>query len=223
MRVNSIGGVSLRKWGLLMLPVTVGFVVGGSAPTLFDNPFNYGSAILWALIILIIDYNIMRVKKLNWFVATCRIAIILCSAIITATVGELKIFDSDVQANRVEQYDKLYTEYTQSRSKVDLEIKEYSDIRDCQDPKQPLCPGVTKGYGTVYHNAVKQIKALEESKSLIKPPSIAGFDGNILQKIKVIHNLITENILVLIMYLIFTLLVILIEALPIILKNAKVN
>ena len=206
-----------------MLPVTVGFVVGGSAPTLFDSPFNYGSAILWGLIILIIDYNIMRVKKLNWFVATCRIAIILCSAIITATVGELKIFDSDVQANKLEQYNKLHTKYTQSISKIDLEIKKYVDIRNCQDPKQPPCLNVVKGYGTVYKDAVNQIEALKESKSLIKPPSQGAFKGKILQKIKVIHNLVIENILVLVMYSIFTLLVILIEALPIILKNAKVN
>lgn len=220
---NKIGGLSPRKWSLLALPAMVAFIVGGGVPTLFDNGFSIGAGILWAMVILIIDYNVMRINKLHWFVATCRVLIILCSALTTATVGELYIFKSDVAAHNESLYSDQYSDYEKQLKVYDNEIGDLERKRDCQDPDQPKCIGVVKGLGKVYRATVKRIEELKATKLLVKPPSREAFKGNILQKIKVIHSLISANSLVAVMYGIFTLLILLIEALPIILKGAKVS
>lgn len=219
--MSRLAGLSYRKWSLLALPFIVAFVVGASVPTLFGGEFTTLYGLLWGLIIVIIDYNILLVKRLHWFVAICRILIIFCSAFTTATIGELYIFKEDVRAHIEGEYEADIRDFEVRRQTIQQQIDQYTRIRNCQDPSQPRCAGVVKGKGPVYHDAVDQIERLKKERELLTAPSISKYEGNILQKIKVIHGLVSSSGFVFFSYAVFTLLVLLIEALPILLKSAK--
>ena len=96
--------MSLRKWVLLMLPISVAFIIGGySGEILGKTEFFWPGAIVWATVIGIIDYNFSILKKMGTLAIVGRIVLVLSSAAITATVGDHILFKDTIANLKAEE------------------------------------------------------------------------------------------------------------------------
>ena len=203
------GSLSFNKWLLLVIPVSIAFVVGASVPTLFDLELSLVGGLIWGTVIGIIDYTLIRIK-ITPKLAILRFIIVLFSMSITALVGDLYFFNKDIsdhveEQNKEKFADKLSIYYTQ-HAKLTKDIKE---------EVEGLITG-TPGCGP-------ECKKLKVMRDNLKMPTLKGSDVGPLGKIRALHELISKNSLAKGSFWTFSILILVLEVLPLLLKNAKLK
>lgn len=230
MKTSRLWRLSARRTSLLSLPVVVAFIVGGSAPIIFGGSFNVFSGALWAFFIGVVDYNMLVLDiKGNFMAYIFRFILLGVSILTTAIVGDLTAFDKDIkhilaENNRVE-LDVRIGKFRTERATLLAKKQEHIQTRNCQDPSQPKCAGVTKGKGDVYNAAVKDIKRIEALLDNMKKPTIADVvsESGILVRIQTLHGYVLTNKAALILSIIIGVFIMLLEITPIVLKNSQLK
>lgn len=229
MNSNKYWRLSPRKTSLLFLPVIVAFLVGGSAPIILGGGFNPFTGILWAMFIGVVDYNMLVLEIKGWMYAF-RFALLFFSVGVTAIVGDLSVFETDInhqiEENLRGEHESILANFLEERAKLTNELQRYESLRDCQDPTQPKCPGITKGKGPVYKDALSNITRVKVLLIKYKDePTIEEIkeEAGVLVKLEVLHEYVGKNRAAGFLFWGITFFIMLLETTPLILKNSKIK
>ena len=224
MKTSRYWRLSVRRTTLLSLPIIIAFIVGGSAPIILGESFNVFSGILWAFFIGVVDYNMLVLHIKGWMYIF-RLFLLSISVAVTSIVGDLSVFDKDIQSELntiaqneykidLDKYNNQYNILTREREAKVIE-------RNCQDPTQPKCTDVVKGRGVVYHAAVKRIDEIDQAMSALVKPDVEDKEPGVLIKLTVLHNYIGKNFAAGALFWFITIMTMLLETVPLILKSSK--
>ena len=238
-----------RKLTLLMLPITVAFLVGGYAGSLVGiSEFQFMPAIVWAVMIGIIDYNFSVIEKLSRIGWIGRILLIITSAVITATIGDHIIF-KDTIAQEIKNRVKNNPKVLELKGMVDSKTIEWEEARkevkslDAQIAviDKEITYEINNGGCYTRCNDKKVIKdglerrripmqedvddAKESRKRAIKEweeyIDYLESSHNIILEIQVLYEVIFSSFASMIIFILLSLMVICIETLPLLLKSGE--
>ena len=201
-----IAGVSINVWMLLFIPVSIAFLVGGYGPTIIEEDFNIYSAIGWAIFIFIVDLTILRTESVG-VIKTFRLILLLLSMTITATVGDLIFFDADIK------------EYKAEAAKTGLNDRIIVWKVDKQEAYEEMREQQKTGEGPLF-----KIKQAEYQTLLNNPPTSANaLPPGPLTNINHLHMLLVNKPAALLIFIMQMIMFGLFEAMPFMLKNAKLK
>ena len=201
------GSLSFNKWLLLVIPISIAFVVGASVPTLFGEEFNLLSGFAWGTVVGIIDYTLIRIK-LTPKIVVLRFIIVLFSMSITAIVGDLYFFKQDIETHVRKQNQEKY--------ELDLSIyyKEHARLtKAVKDEVDGLITGI-KGCGP----ECEKLKTIRDSLIM---PTLESTDVGPLGRLSALHELLSKDSLAKGTFWAFSIMILVLEILPLLLKNAK--
>lgn len=206
--------MTARRFVLLFLPVTIAFIVGGAAPTLVNKPFNLLSGFIWGAFIFIIDYNFIVIKKMSFVAGALRVILVLFSSILTSLVADHIVFHGDIKKISVtEECPKCF----EIQKEIDKQTTIMLDNRKLYEEERLRggCRSICMEYDRRAKKAEVKIDNLTNERDKLEGETA------IMSEIERLYRFIISKNVNMIVFSIFFFTIMIIEILPLVLKNAQ--
>ena len=199
-------GLTLEAWFLLLIPVGIAFAAGYVAPNLLGYDFSIVSGLIWAFVIFVVDMLIIKTVS-NILVNIFRLILVSLSIVITATVLDMKVFEQDINSRRETRMEANY------RSALSIHSNDVDAIY-----QKMLIEEKNGGRGVQWQGLYDEWITTKNNK-----PNKSDIKGGLLENIQILHEIILDDVMAMGLFFGWMILVAILEALPMILKNATLK